>query len=107
MIWDAQCGGEEYLPEGFGAEGFVHCTDGLEALAASGDRHLRSDPRPHVALEIDLDRVPSGARYEADPPMFPHVFGPIPVGAVVSVRAAVRASDGTFTGFGPNGLSPD
>lgn len=99
-VWEAQRAGARYVPEAFAVEGFVHCTDGLDRLAASGARHLRADPRSYVALELDLDRIPSEARYDADPPVFPHLYGPVPTAAVISVRPAERSADGSFTGFG-------
>jgi uncharacterized protein (DUF952 family) len=42
-------------------------------------------------------------------PLFPHIYGPLNRDAIVEIRRAVRAPDGTFTGFasyqaGPGGI---
>ena len=38
--------------------------------------------------------------YDADPPVYPHIYGPVEVAAVRQVLPARRDPDGTFTGFG-------
>lgn len=91
----------EVRPEGFVAEGFVHLTLGLEQLLVPANAYYADDPRPHVALTVDLDAVGCEVRFDADPPLYPHAYGPLPLTAVREVRAAHRAPDGTFTGWGP------
>jgi uncharacterized protein (DUF952 family) len=55
-----------------------------------------------VVLEIDEARLDAPAVWEeGDPPhpdgkLFPHVYGPIPVAAVVRVTDLLPGSDGTF-----------
>ena len=46
-------------------------------------------PRPGwVVLDIDVDRLESEVRYEKGEPdeMFPHVYGPVNVDAVVGIK---------------------
>jgi len=100
-VWEAQREGPFYRPEAFDAEGFVHCTDGLDHLLVPANTYYRDDPRPYLALEIDLDAVAAPARYEDPAERYPHVHGPIDVVAVRTVLAAERSEDGTFTGFVP------
>src|SRR5215207_10800155 len=45
-----------------------------------------------VLLTIDGDRVPAPIRYEG--PDFPHIYGPLPVDAVVEVRPVTRDATG-------------
>ena len=99
--WVDQRAGAAYEPEGFAAEGFVHATVGLDATLVPANRYYADDPRPHVCLTIDLSRVGVEVRFDADPHIYPHIYGPVPTAAVTEVRDASRASDGTFTGFGP------
>lgn len=58
--------------------------------------YYREDPRPYVALEIDLVTVPAVAIYEDESSEFPHVFGRIPVKSVRNVFRIERGIDGTF-----------
>ena len=104
--WQAQRHTSGYRPSAFAADGFVHCTDGLDRLLIPANAYFATEPGPFVALEIDLDRVTAEVRYDAGPPIYPHVYGPIEPAAVVATFAAERADDGTFTGFrreGPAG----
>jgi uncharacterized protein (DUF952 family) len=81
-------------------EGFVHCTDGAEAMVATANRHYRDDPRDFVILTVDLDRVGSRWTVEDAGRIYPHVFGPIAREAIVSVVPAPRDADGAFLPFG-------
>ncbi|MER6115404.1 DUF952 domain-containing protein [Streptomyces sp. A0642] len=75
-------------------EGFIHCSlphqlagvaeflYGPGSRAGAGDQDL-------VVLVIDTDRLAAPVRYESLPPggeEFPHIYGPVPVEAVVEVR---------------------
>lgn len=87
------------LRESLADEGFVHCTDGAEALIATAERHYRSDPRDLLALTVDLDRVTSPWRYDDPGSPYPHIYGPIDRAAIVRVVAVSRAADGHFVGL--------
>jgi uncharacterized protein (DUF952 family) len=78
------------------AEGFIHCTDGDEAMAATANRHYAGDPRDFVVLTVDLDMVGSPWRYDDPWSPYPHVYGPIERTAIVAVRPMPRAPDGTY-----------
>jgi uncharacterized protein (DUF952 family) len=88
------------IPEKFADEGFVHLTLGLDQLLVPANTYYRDDPRSYVALEVDLARVEAEVRFDAEPRLYPHLYGPLPVSAVISLRVAVRAADGTFRGWG-------
>ena len=81
------------------SEGFIHCTDGAEAMVATANRHYRSDPRSFVVLTLDLARVGSPWSVEDPGGVYPHVFGPIDRDAIVSAEPMPRADDGTFLPF--------
>ncbi|HXH56185.1 DUF952 domain-containing protein [Iamia sp.] len=89
------------IPERFAAEGFVHLTLGLDQLLVPANAYYRGDPRPHVALTVDLAAVDAEVRFDAEPPLYPHLYGPLPVAAVREVRAGLRDPDGTFTAWAP------
>ena len=90
----------EYRPEGFADEGFVHCTDSVEVVLEVANRYYKDDPRPFLLLEVDLDAVSAPAVYEDDERLYPHVYGPIELHAVRQVRRVERAEDGTFIAIG-------
>ena len=93
-------------PPSLAAEGFVHCTDGAEAMVATANRHYRDDPRDFVVLTIDLEATGSPWRFDDPAERYPHVYGPIAPAAVLGVAPIARAGDGTFIGFGASGV-PD
>jgi uncharacterized protein (DUF952 family) len=96
---DAQAAGERVTPS-LAAQGFVHCSDpGTVTLPANRRYAGRTDL---LLLVVDPTLVPSPVRWEeGDPPhpdglWFPHVYGPIPVAAVVAVVEFPPLADGTF-----------
>ena len=84
-----------YLPTAFLQDGFIHTTHAPDEVAAAGNRYYRGDPRPYLAVAIDLRRVTSPWRYDGDA-RFPHIYGPLNRDAVLAVSLAPRAPDGTF-----------
>lgn len=100
-VWERQRLGRSYVPEGFDAEGFVHCTDGIDRLLVPANAYHRRDPRPFVVLEVDLDRVRAPVRYDDDAGVYPHVHGPIDTAAIVGLRRAARSGGGTFIASPP------
>lgn len=64
-------------------EGFVHCST-REQLAGTAALVYGDDYADLVVLVIDPGRLGAPVRYEGG---FPHVYGAIPVGAVVGVEA--------------------
>ena len=81
--------------------GFVHCSDrGTVHLPANRVFAGRGDM---VLLEVEIAALDVPVRWEpADPPMpgpspwFPHIYGLIPVEAVVAVHDFPPGADGTF-----------
>jgi uncharacterized protein (DUF952 family) len=88
-----------YVPAGYEADGFVHCTDGDDALLATGDRHYRDVPGAFVALDVDLARVGAPWRYDDPAGVYPHVYGPLRRDAVRRVRPVRRTANGRFVGY--------
>ena len=67
-------------------EGFIHCSVPAQ-LDWVLDRHFKGRPGL-IVLEIDVAKVPAEVRYEnleGGTQLFPHIYGPIPCTAVVSV----------------------
>jgi len=86
----------DYSPSDFAREGFIHCTDGADEMARTADRYYKADPEPYYYLYIDKTRVRAPIRYEDERRVYPHIYGALNRDAIVAVRPAPRAADGTF-----------
>jgi uncharacterized protein (DUF952 family) len=89
-----------YTAESLTTQGFIHCSPADHVHVSATERARgRTDL---VVLEIDESRLDPPAVWEdGDPPhptgkQFPHVYGPIPLDAVVKVRDFLPGPDGTF-----------
>ena len=91
---EAMCAG---VPDGFDADGFVHCSYARQvASVAEAGFHGRSEL---VLLEIDREAVSCEVRDEnlkGGVELFPHVYGPIPMSALVRIHHLPCRSDGRF-----------
>jgi glutathione S-transferase len=82
--------------------GFVHCARASQ-VAGVAERFYRDEREALVVLTIDVDRL--GGEVVDEPALgpdaeggerFPHVYGPIPVHAVVAVQPLSREPTGAF-----------
>jgi uncharacterized protein (DUF952 family) len=107
--WSAiPLGSAAYAPASIASEGFVHCTDGDAVLLGVANAFYVSAPGEHLVLTLDEDLLTSAVVREAPSPapppghdvvLFPHVYGPLDLDAVVEVRRLVRDDDGRFVGL--------
>lgn len=77
----------KYVPRDFGREGFVHCSY-RHQLAAVADRLFRGR-KDLVVLQIDPSRLTAPVIHEnleGGTELFPHVYGPIPMAAIVEIH---------------------
>jgi uncharacterized protein (DUF952 family) len=98
-VWKAQEPGRAYEAASLATEGFVHCTDGAAELVATANRHYRDDARDFLVLTIDLDAAGSPWRIEDERGIYPHVFGPIELTAILRSVPAPRDAAGLFLPF--------
>ncbi|WP_395109504.1 DUF952 domain-containing protein [Actinomadura sp. SCN-SB] len=74
-------------------EGFIHCSKDLAQVKGVLSRFYGGiDPADLVLLVIDTAKLDVPVRYERAPDaagdeLFPHVYGPIPLDAVIDVRS--------------------
>jgi len=94
--WQSLDLNKPYLPSDYAKEGFIHTTDGPEAIAMTLTRYYKSNPEPFVLLHINKDAVASPIRYDDPAEIFPHIYGPLNRDAILAVEDIRRASDGTF-----------
>lgn len=93
-----------YVADSLATEGFIHCST-PELVHTAANRHAHGQ-RDLVLLEVDETRLTQPPRLEPgdptdpDSPLYPHVYGPIPVAAVVGVREWRPGPDGSFAPLG-------
>ena len=78
--------------------GFVHCAF-QEQVAGVANSFFRGVPKL-VVLRIAIDRLNAEVRYEdlmGGHELFPHVYGPLNLEAVVAISPLTPSRDGIFT----------
>lgn len=100
--------GAPWRPPSLDQEGFIHCTREPEVMRQVANAFYRDDPAEYLVLEVETELVTAPVKFEAPahprpgeaakvPAVsFPHIYGPLNREAIVAVRPARRASDGTF-----------
>jgi uncharacterized protein (DUF952 family) len=95
---DAACSRGEYVPDAFAREGFIHCSHPHQVMAVANRLFRgRSDV---VLLEIDPARLPCRVveeNLEGGAERYPHIYGRLPMAAVVAVLPLRCGADGQFT----------
>jgi uncharacterized protein (DUF952 family) len=90
-----------YVPAAFDADGFIHCSYEHQVHDVANRRFAgRSDL---VLLEIDRARLTCDVvdeNLEGGTDLFPHVYGPLPMSAVVRVHQFPCGADGGFVDEG-------
>ncbi len=100
----------EHRPASLATSGFVHLST-PEQVHLPANR-LYAGRTDLVLLRIDPARLSSPVRWEPGVPAdpmgmeFPHLYGPLPVEAVISVTSYRPDADGRFAPLGPSGASP-
>jgi uncharacterized protein (DUF952 family) len=94
---DAAARVHSYAPQAFADEGFIHCSYPHQIRAVANRRFAgRSDL---VLLEIDPQRLSCrvvAENLEGGTEQFPHIYGRLPISAVMRVVAFPCGSDGRF-----------
>jgi uncharacterized protein (DUF952 family) len=88
----------EYAADSLATEGFIHCSQAHQVTWVANARFRgRTDL---VLLQVDPAKVTAPVRYEnleGGEELFPHVYGPISLDAVVEVLPLTPEADGSFT----------
>lgn len=106
QVWHAAQQRGEYRAEGLEREGFIHCSAQMQILPVA--EKFYKGQQGLLLLEIDPSLLTSELRWEppsggAPPPgvpdgeMFPHIYGPINLEAVVKVYDLESNPDGSYT----------
>ncbi|MEO0375421.1 MAG: DUF952 domain-containing protein [Cyanobacteria bacterium P01_A01_bin.17] len=93
-----------YTPQRFALDGFVHCAETPSTTVAVANDYFSSLNEPLAVLEIDPLRLTVPLKFEAPAPLpggdahlkmaalFPHVYGPIDIGAIQSAALLLRTN---------------
>ena len=87
----------EYRPQAFAHEGFVHCSYPRQLLATAN--RIFGGRTGLVLMEIDPARLGCDVvdeNLEGGAELFPHIYGPVPLSAVVAVHPFPCGDDGRF-----------
>jgi uncharacterized protein (DUF952 family) len=101
-VWEASSSGGYYRPLSLDSDGFIHCSTLEQAVPTANQFYLGQEGL--ILLCIDTSRLEPEVRYEApantgDPrsaALFPHVYGPLNVSAVIRVVELFPLPDGSF-----------
>ena len=99
--WSAVAGSERYAASSLETEGFVHCTDGVDAMVATANRHYGADSEPFMVLTVDLDALDVPWRYDDPGSPYPHIYGAIARSAILGATPIERDAEGRFLRFDP------
>ena len=96
-LWEAARASGEYRGETLETEGFIHASDDRQLLDTANRFYRSVDDL--IVLRIDTDRLhsrlvrePAAGRDE----LFPHIYGPIHVDAVMETIPLVADEQGIF-----------
>ncbi len=87
---------QDYMPNDFAREGFIHCTDSPEEMAHVANAFYKSNLDPHYYLYIDKARVRASVRYDDAGHKYPHIYGALNRDAIIAICDARRDAKGNF-----------
>ena len=96
--WQQTKDANEYAPEMFATEGFIHCSTRDQIIPVANAR-FRGQPGL-LLLSIDSDKVRHRIVYEnleGGQQLFPHIYGKLNRDAVTTVDEFLPNADGSFT----------
>ena len=103
--WHEAQGHGTYVPDGYDHEGFIHLSGRAQILRPAN--LLYRGRNDLVLLEINSSALRAELRYEpgshGEDELFPHLYGPLNIDAVVGVHDFPCQPDGSFTM--PDGLA--
>ncbi|MGB3483948.1 MAG: DUF952 domain-containing protein [Mycobacterium sp.] len=108
--WSAASASAQYRPTSLAEVGFIHLST-PEQVHLPANR-LFAGRTDLVLLYLSADRLAAPVRWEpgvaGDPEamLFPHLYGPLPTGAVRSITRYLPGADGRFGPLGPGESGP-
>ncbi|BAU26006.1 uncharacterized protein (DUF952 family) [Aneurinibacillus soli] len=99
--WATFAGKSEYVPRDYKEEGFIHATKGDNLLYKVANRVYHNFDEELLLLVIDEALVTSEIKYEQakDKNLYPHIYGPLNVDAIVEVKTMHHTKEGWTLNF--------
>ena len=97
QLWNESKTKQSYRPRMFSVEGFIHCSTPAQVLQVANTRFRGREDL--LLLSIDTDLVDAEVRYEnleGGEELFPHIYGELPIAAVVRAVEFKPQADGSF-----------
>ena len=87
----------EYAPDSLALEGFIHASPANQ-LTRVANKYYQANECLCI-LTIDEDKVSVPIQWEAisNGDLYPHLYGPLNMDAVVHMQKVQRAANGTYT----------
>lgn len=95
--WAAAQQAGDYQPPSLQAEGFIHCST-VEQVATTANRYYIGRKDLHI-LVIDPDLIDAPLKFEDTSgrgEVFPHIYGPLNLNAIVAIVPFRPTADDTF-----------
>jgi uncharacterized protein (DUF952 family) len=94
--WEAAQAAGAYTADSLGSEGFIHCSTGAQVPGTAA--RFFAGRADLLLLQIDPARLTAELRYEEGEPgvLFPHLYGPMDLAAVVAAHPFAPGEDGSF-----------
>ena len=85
----------QYRPKSLNVEGFIHCSTSSQIIGVAN--HKFKGQQGLVLLVIDPQKVKPPIKWEGEKKnLFPHIYGPLNLDAVIKVLDFPPTADGTF-----------
>lgn len=96
FYWATFADKTEYVPRDYEEEGFIHATKGDDLLYKVANRVYRDFYEELLLIVIDEALITSKIKYEQakDGNLYPHIYGPLNMDAIVDVKAMHRTEEG-------------
>ena len=96
-VWARAQEAGEYVPAAFDADGFVHFSFPHQ-VARTANARYRDEP-DLIVVEVESEEVPARLVVEdsyGSGEEFPHIYGPVPTSALVTIHELTRSADGDW-----------
>lgn len=95
--WESVSGAQHWRPPSLAEEGFIHCSADEEQAMRVVAR-LYPNRADMLALEVDTEKLNSPLVSEASRSgeIYPHIYGPLDLSAVVKVRRVDQDGNGGY-----------
>ena len=96
--WDEAGDSGPYCASSLAQEGFIHCSGDEEQMLGVANR-LFAGMQDVLVLDVDTDLLTSPVKHEPSRSgeIYPHIYGPINVDAVLRVRPLIADAQGRFS----------